>query len=63
LSADGSAAMAALKITATIPPGLTAPGDYSFIGVVNGVPLNVLINLKSAKGVHVPGGGRRQTDR
>jgi hypothetical protein len=31
--------VAALKITATIPPGLTAPGDYSFVGVANDVTL------------------------
>jgi hypothetical protein len=38
--------------TTTIPPGsftITAPGDYSFIGVIDSVTLNVLIKLKRGK--------------
>jgi hypothetical protein len=38
--------------TTTIPPGsftMTGPGSYSFVGVINGVSLNVQIKLKSGR--------------
>jgi hypothetical protein len=38
--------------TTTIPPGsftMTGPGAYAFVGVINGVSLNVSIKLKTGK--------------
>ncbi len=40
------------SFTTTIPPGsftMTGPGDYSFVGVIDTVTLNVLIKLKAGK--------------